>query len=436
MTRLKYHILLAGLISIFLAFASCKEKSANTPNNIESSTAAVDNSEYLYGINIDSLTVTKQTIKRNAFLADMLQNQFIDYNTVLDITDKSKGVFDFRTIRAGKNFFYLHDKKCASDCKYVIYEKSIAEYVVCDLTDSVEVYIGKKPIRKETNTASGVINSSLYLTLEENDLHPTLALSLADIYAWTVDFYHLQKGDKFKVIYEEEFVDSISLGVSDIKAVLFDHFGKEIYANQYTLAGDSIPSYYDFDGGSLQKTFLKSPLKFGRKTSSFSWSRKHPVTGRRKGHFGTDYAAPTGTPIRSTADGVIVEARYKKYNGNYVKVKHNSTYMTQYLHMSKFAAGIKPGTHVKQGQTIGYVGSTGLATGPHVCYRFWKHGTQIDHTKEDIPPSEPIPSEHLANYLVHFDSVKLLLDNIEYPTKEVEITKLADNKNDEKEQNK
>ncbi len=414
--RLLYFFSLLTLI-LFVSYGCKSDK--NIESSIEEE-AEVDNSKYFYGINVDSLDVSGEKIKRNSFLADILLNHNVDYAKIHELTEKSEGIFDFRKIRTGQNYYVLQKQDSSQTSEFFIYEKSVAEYVVCDLRDSVCVYMGQKPIRTEQKTSAGTIQSSLYLTLEQNDLHPTLALSLADIYAWTVDFYHLQKGDKFKIIYEERFVDSISLGVSDIKAALFDHFGTEIFANQFRLEGDSIYSYYDFDGASLQKTFLKSPLKFGRKTSSFSWSRKHPVTGRRKGHYGTDYAAPTGTPIRTTADGVIIERAYKKYNGNYVKVKHNSSYTTQYLHMSKFAKGVTVGTYVKQGQTIGYVGSTGLATGPHVCYRFWKHGSQIDHTREEVPPSDPIPADVLPSYLAHFDSVKVLLDRIEYP---VEVVK-------------
>ncbi|MCB0502112.1 MAG: peptidoglycan DD-metalloendopeptidase family protein [Bacteroidetes bacterium] len=400
------------LLAVLLIFSGCKEK-RNRIN--EQSDEEVVESKYFYGIKVDSLDISSETIQRNSFLADILLKHNVDYAKIHELTEKSEGIFDFRKIRTGQNYYILQRQDSTRTSEFFIYEKNVAEYVVCDLRDSVCVYMGQKPIRVEEKTASGIINSSLYMTLDENNLHPTLALSLSSIYAWTIDFYHLQKGDKFKVIYEEKFVDSISLGISDIKAAVFDHYGREIYANKYMLEGDSVYSYYDAEGESLQKTFLKSPLKFGRLTSKFSYSRVHPVTGQRKGHFGTDYAAPTGTPIMSTANGVVIEAAYKKYNGNYVKVKHNSTYTTQYLHMSKIAAGIRPGKHVSQGDIIGYVGSTGLATGPHVCYRFWKFGQQVDPAREELPPSDPVPAKELPQYMAHFDSVKVHLDKIDYP---------------------
>ena len=413
-----FKTILYSLVPALIVSCGCQENTRLSTSMLED--GSEDASTYFYGIDVDSLTITKEVVKPNDFLANILLSNKVDYNTIYQITQSAKDVFDFRGLRAGQNYYLLHSDDNLGTPEYFIYDKSSFEYIVCDIRNSICVYSGKKPIRLEKKVASGTINHSLYLTLDGNDIHPTLALYMADIYAWTIDFYHLQKGDRFKIMYEEEFVDSHSLGVSLITAALFDHYGKEIYANRYKLEEDSIHSYFDDEGASLQKTFLKSPLKFGRLTSSYSGARYHPVQKRVKAHKGTDYAAPTGTPIRATADGVIVEARYKKYNGNFVKVKHNSKYMTQYLHMSKFAAGMKPGRHVQQSETIGYVGSTGLATGPHVCYRFWKHGQQIDHTKEEVPPSDPVPADELEAYLQHFAQTKDLLDQIYYPVPEPE----------------
>lgn len=370
---------------------------------------------YFYGIRVDSLNIVKDRIAPNMFLADILSGYRVDYNTIHQITESARGVFDFRRLRAGQNFYVLHSNDSTAMPQYFIYDMNAFEYIVCDIRNSVCVYAGQKPIRTEEKTASGTIDHSLYVTLDERDIHPTLALSLSNIFAWTIDFYHLQKGDRFKVIYKERFVDSTSLGVSEIEAAVFDHRGREIYACRYMPANDSVYNYFDQEGESLRKAFLKSPLKFGRMTSAYSGRRFHPVQKRYKAHKGTDYAAPTGTPIMATSDGVVVEATYKKHNGNYVKLRHNSKYMTQYLHMSGFAPGIKPGKFVRQGETIGYVGSTGLATGPHVCYRFWKDGEQVDHTKEDLPPSDPIPADDMKNYLAHFSTVRARLDAIEYP---------------------
>ena len=232
--------------------------------------------------------------------------------------------------------------------------------------------------------------------MDELGVTPQLTNDFVDVFAWQIDFFRLQKGDRFKVIYEEKLVEGQPIGIGDIKAVYFNHFGNDYYGMRYDQGNG--PDYFDEEGKSLRKALLKYPLKFTRISSRYSGSRFHPVQKRWKAHRGTDFAAPRGTPIRSVGDGIVVEAKYGKYNGNYVKVRHNSTYSTQYLHMSKIAAGMKPGVKVRQGQTIGYVGSTGLATGAHLCYRFWKNGVQVDALKVDLPSAEPIESEKLLAY--------------------------------------
>jgi murein DD-endopeptidase MepM/ murein hydrolase activator NlpD len=228
--------------------------------------------------------------------------------------------------------------------------------------------------------------------MQENDLNPVLALELADIYAWSIDFYQIQKGDQFKVYFSEKYVEDEYVGIDSIYAAIFTHRNVEFSAILFEQ--DGLTSYFDELGNSLQKAFLQTPVKFSRISSRYTKKRFHPVLKRNKAHLGTDYAAPTGTPIYTTGDGVITHASYTSGNGNYVKIRHNTVYTTQYLHMSKFAAGTKAGKAVKQGTVIGYVGSTGLATGPHVCYRFWKNGNQVDPYKEKIPPSFPVKEEN------------------------------------------
>ena len=281
----------------------------------------------------------------------------------------------------------------------MIYEIDAINYIVYDFTDSVNVYREKKPVTLVEKTASGIIETSLWNTMMDNDLDQELIMTLSDVYAWTIDFYHLQKGDAFKVIYTDRQVEGVSVGVEMIYAAEFTQNGAPLSA--YLFEANDIPDYFDDEGKSLRKAFLRAPVKFSRISSRYSGKRFHPVQKRYKAHLGTDYAAATGTPIMATGDGVIVASQYKKFNGNYVKVKHNATYTTQYLHMSKRA--VKVGDRVIQGQTIGYVGSTGLATGPHVCYRFWKNGKQVDPYRQKLPESKPIqPDDQEA-----FDKVKM-----------------------------
>jgi murein DD-endopeptidase MepM/ murein hydrolase activator NlpD len=239
-----------------------------------------------------------------------------------------------------------------------------------------------------------------------------LASELSEIYAWSIDFYRIQKNDAFKVVFEERFVDGVSVGIGEIKYAYFKHRKEDNYAIWFEQ--DQIGDYYDQDNRSLRKAFLKAPLKFSRISSRYTKKRFHPVQKRFKAHLGTDYAAPTGTPIRTVADGTVIAAKYSKYNGNYVKVKHNGTYTTQYLHMSKIKSGIRKGKRVRQGDVIGYVGATGLATGPHLCYRFWKNGKQVDPYKQKMPASKPISKGNTEKYNEIKKRVIKELDDIKY----------------------
>jgi murein DD-endopeptidase MepM/ murein hydrolase activator NlpD len=285
--------------------------------------------------------------------------------------------------------------------------------VVYRLKDSIEVSLHQKKIDTVRSYASGEIETSLWVTMIDAGADPRLIHELSEVYAWQVDFYRIQKGDKFKIIYEELFVNDEKAGIGKIIGALFNHEGNDFYAIFFD-QGSGI-SYFDEEGQSLQKQFLKSPLRYTRISSRYTRKRYHPVLKRYKSHLGTDYAAPTGTPIRSVGDGIITEAQYSKYNGRYVKVRHNGVYTTQYLHMSKYGSGIKKGKKVTQGQIIGYVGSTGLANGPHLCFRFWKNGQQVDGLRVELPPSEPV-SDSLS---VEYNRVKTLivseLDSISYP---------------------
>ena len=349
-------------------------------------------SKSLYGINIDSMYVETKKIKWGQSFSDILYKSGIDNKIIFDAINKSKNIFNLKTLKRGNEYKLLTylDKKTPS---YFIYEPDLFSGVVYSLEDSIFVDKRIKPIHLKERVVYGNIESSLYETIEKNKFPLDLVYLLVDVFAWQVDFYKINKGDKFKVVYLEEIVDNKVIGIKEIKAAYFYHDNKDYYAFKYD-QGKGI-DYFDEKGNNLRKTFLRSPLNFSRISSRYSKKRFHPVLKRYKSHLGTDYAAPRGTPIRSVADGVVTEARRNRGNGIYVKIKHNNKYSTQYLHMSKFAKKIKKGVRVTQGQTIGYVGSTGLASGPHVCFRFWKNGIQVDPYKQnDLPPGEPISQIH------------------------------------------
>ena len=349
---------------------------------------------YKYNIDLSNYNVFELTMQKDEALSHILNPRGIDFPEIQKIADLSKDIFSVRKLQTGRPYTLLVRKDSAQTLDYMIYEIDAIQYVVYDFTDSIRVSLGKKPVTIVEKTASGIIESSLWNTMMENNLNQELILSLSDVYAWTIDFYHLQKGDSFKVIYTERQVEGEMVGVDQILAAEFIHHGSPIFA--YLFESNDIPDYFDDEGKSLRKAFLRAPVKFSRISSRYSGKRFHPVQKRYKAHLGTDYAAATGTPIMATGDGTVIESTYKKFNGNYVKIKHNATYTTQYLHMSKRA--VKVGQRVKQGETIGYVGSTGLATGPHVCYRFWKNGKQVDPYRQDLPESTPVKPDDMEKF--------------------------------------
>lgn len=353
-----------------------------------------------FGFDDLELIETIKNVQRNETLSDILNSFNLGKYSHEQVISKAREAFNVRSIRTGRPYHTYVTDDSLSHLRYLVYQKDNINFIVFDLNDSLKIYEDKKPVEFRKNIFSADINNSLYLSLSEKGASIELAIKLSQIFAWQVDFYAIQKGDRFKVIYEEKLVGDKIIGTGNILGAYFQHRGTEYYAIPFEQ--DNVQQFFDQNGNSLRKTFLKAPLEFSRISSRYSKNRFHPILKRNKPHLGTDYAAPHGTPIRTIGDGVIVESGYSRGNGNYVKVKHNSTYTTQYLHMSRFAKGIRRGVTVKQGQVIGYVGSTGLATGPHLCFRFWKNGVQVDPYKEKNPPSYPVKKELISE----FDSVK------------------------------
>lgn len=349
----------------------------------------------LYGMVIDNSVVIEDKIKRNQRLGEILQPYNVSSTLLHKITTLSKDIFDVRKIAADKKYTVICNEDSLKTAKAFVYEPNAIDYVVFNFEDStVNVY--QKEVVSVEKTITGVINSNLSETLEKMGISHELTNKFVDIFGWQVDFQRLQKGDKFKLIFEENQVAGQSVGVKQIKGIYFEHFGSPLYAIPFD-QGEGL-SFFDANGKSMRKALLRYPIEFTRISSRYTMNRFHPVRKIWKAHLGTDFAAPTGTPIRSVGDGIVEEAQYKSNNGNYVKIRHNGTYTTQYLHMSKIASGVRAGTRVSQGQTIGFVGSTGLATGPHLCYRFWKNGVQVDALKVELPPTEPVKKENLEAF--------------------------------------
>ncbi len=397
---------------VFLLFFTCN----SGPHKDNAEAVIKPKPNITYGYNLDNYYVTNDTIQVNETLGQILNRHHLTPAKIYQISNEVKDSFDIRKIKAGKPYTILATKDSLEKAQVFIYQPNKIDYHVLDFSDSITlVKKESKPVRKKVQKVAGVINSSLFMTLYEQGLDDMLALKLSDIYAWTVDFYHVYKGDKFKIIYDELFIDdSISVGIGKIHAAYFEHHGKPLYAFNYVVdSTEAFSEYFDDESRNLRKAFLKSPIKFGRISSRYSMSRYLKLYGRRKPHLGTDFAAPVGTPIMSTANGVVVKSTYARGNGNYVKIKHNATYSTQYLHMQKRA--VKVGDVVKQGQVIGYIGMTGFTNGPHVCYRFWKNGKQVDALKQELPAAKPMHDSIKPHYYEYIKPIKSELDSIHYP---------------------
>ncbi|HAK70437.1 MAG TPA: peptidase M23 [Cryomorphaceae bacterium] len=359
----------------------------------------------------DTLRFENHKIVSGESFGALLGKRGISTSQIYKIAAAVEDEFNVRRIRAEVEVkFATGDSSIFPS--YFIYPESKYEYWIVSLQDSL---YAKKVEKKRTvrrREISGTIEDALYLSVARAGGTQALAMSLVEVYAWSIDFFRLQKGDQFSVVYEEEYVDDTTyVGLKGVIASNIKHVDNDFYAFPYKNEL-GFHDYYDEEGRSLRKTFLRAPLDFTRISSRYSGRRFHPVQKRWKAHLGTDYAAPTGTPIMTTADGVVIAAKYTSANGNYVKVRHNGTYTTQYLHMSKIGSGVKNGVRVKQGDVIGYVGSTGLATGPHVCYRFWVNGKQVDPYKQKLPDAEPLTAERMSEYKTYMDELKTRLDAI------------------------
>lgn len=361
----------------------------------------------LFGMVVTDLHVIQDHVKRNQRFFDLFNTVHVNPKIIQQLNTLSKNIFDFRKVGAHKKYTLIHENDSMKSARALIYEPNSIDYIIFHLEDSLQVEICQRPVVSVEKVISGRIESSLFETIEQLQILPELTNKFVDIFGWQVDFQRLQKGDQFKLIYEENSVEGKPFSIGKIIGIYFEHASEGFYAFPFD-QGEGL-DYFDEKGNSLRKALLKYPIEFTRISSRYSMSRFHPVVKVFRPHLGTDFAAPAGTPIRSVGDGLVEEAQYTSNNGNYVKVQHNGTYTTGYLHMSKIASGVIAGSRVKQGQTIGYVGSTGLATGPHLCYRFWRNGVQIDALRVELPPAEPIHAEQSESFrLVKESSIKRL----------------------------
>lgn len=357
----------------------------------------------------DSLDMRSGEVKNGQFFSTLLGGLGLSQQEAYNLTEATKEVFDVKTLRVGKQYrAYYKD----SVLKYLVYDRDKASSIVFDCTAPYAAWVYEKPVTVEQRYADVTITSSLWVDMRAAGVSPLLIVSLSDIYAWTVDFFALQEGDRFRVLYEERMCDGEVIAVDTVRYAVFSHGGDDFPMVMFDQK-DGGNMWWNEKGESMRKAFLKAPLNYSRISSGFSYARKHPVTRKVQPHTGVDYAAPAGTPVMTIGDGVVTSVKYEGAGGNTVRIRHNSVYSTAYLHLSKYAKGLKAGQRVRQGEVIGYVGSTGRSTGPHLDFRVWKNGTPINPLKMESPPAEPIKdsnkeafAETSAKYKAQIDSIQ------------------------------
>lgn len=371
--------------------------------------------ELLYGINADSFAVEKQTVRNGQMIAGILTEAGLPYAAAIAAYDKARGVYDFRQMKAGHTYclFNSIDTSGLGTLRHFVYEISATSYVRCSFEgDSVSVTREDKSVTTRRRTAQATISTSLWNAMADQAMAPQVALDLSDVFAWTVDFFGLEKGDRFGIMYDELLVGDKVIGTGAITAAVYvSNSGKRSYAFRHVV--DSVAGYYDLQGNSLRRAFLKAPLHFSRISSRFSNGRLHPILKIRRPHHGVDYAAPKGTPVVALGDGKVIAKGYDhKGGGNYVKIRHNSIYTTVYMHLNNFAKGLSAGATVRQGEVIGYVGATGLATGPHLDFRMYRDGKPVDPLRVEMPPAEPIDNDEIIEFMDESDRLRQSLDSL------------------------
>lgn len=379
--------------------------------NRERSISKKHEPKFLYGVCIDSLDIIEDVVKKGDYLSKILLDKGVSYNTIEYLSKNKRNVLNPTKIKVGNKYTFLMSHDSVPQPKFWIYELDKLNYAVYCLSDSISAWSGQKEVITRVEHVGVEIKSSLWNAMVDAGCDPNLILELSDIYAWTIDFFGIQEGDSCKVIFEKQYIDddTVSCGIGDILAAYFKNSGEGHYAFAYTQDGKK--EYFDEEGANLRKAFLKAPLNYRRISSKFSNGRMHPIYHVVRPHHGVDYAAPSGTPVQTIGDGTVIEKGWdNKGGGNYMKIKHNSTYTTTYMHLKGFAKGISKGSKVKQGQVIGYVGSTGASTGPHLDFRLQKNGTYIDPLKFKSPSADPVKKEDIERYKrdiqVYIDTLK------------------------------
>jgi murein DD-endopeptidase MepM/ murein hydrolase activator NlpD len=402
-------------VIVFLSFSfltacnlSKTDIELSEPNLIEEISELIEKVVELdeFGLPASLYRVDHRTVRNGESLSTLLAPYGVGGALVNELVAASTGQFNIRSIMSGRRVSFYYDEE-NERLDFMVYQPNNRGFVVFDLHDTPSVFRGEFEQEIEIKRVEATIDGSLYVSLLNEGGSPALVSLLSNVFAWQVDFYRIQRGDRIAVVYEEVQIGGKPAGIGRILAARLTHRNREYDA--FLFSQGNRPDYFDLDGNSLRKAFLRAPLEYTRISSRFTNRRFHPVLGRNMPHHGTDYAAPTGTPIRAVGDGEIVHAGFDRNNGNYIRIRHNSVYETGYLHMSRMAPGMRRGARVTQGQIIGYVGATGLATGPHLCFRFWQNGQPVDPYRVDMPASNPIADVYRNNFNIEKSRLLALL---------------------------
>ena len=408
----KINICLTAALAAVFAFSavSCGNEGKQVEDDLAVVESAEDEQGHPLGFSPDSLRMTEGKVKSGQFFSNLLGGLGMSQQEAYNLTQACDSVFDVKTLRVGNVYRAYYDE--ADRLKYLVYERDRASSVVFSCEPPYEAWVYAKPVTVERRYADVTINSSLWNDMRDAGVSPLLIISLSDIYAWTIDFFGLQKGDRFRVLYDERMCDGEVLAVDTVRYAGFSHEGTEFPMIMYDQK-DGGNMWWNDKGESMRKAFLKAPLQYSRVSSGFSYARKHPVTRKVQPHTGVDYAAPAGTPVMTIGDGVVTSVKYEGAGGNTVRIRHNSVYSTAYLHLSRYAKGLKAGQRVRQGEVIGYVGSTGRSTGPHLDFRVWKNGSPINPLKMDSPPAEPLKEENMKSFKEAAEKYRAQIDTIQ-----------------------
>lgn len=396
------YVLPLAVVAVMMSAGSCSCGKDSDGMAVDPACADTVRVSHPLGFCPDSLYVTEGKVRNGQFFSTLLGSLGMSAKEAYDLTQACDSVFDVKTLRVGQSYRAYYDSSRHSESsegplRYLVYDRDRSSSIVFSCRPPYEAWVYSKPVTVEQRYADVTINSSLWNDMRAADVSPLLIVSLSDIYAWTVDFFALQKGDRFRVLYEEKVCDGEVIAVDTVRYAVFSHSGEDFPMVMYN-QGDEGNLWWNEKGESMRKAFLKAPLNYSRISSGFSYARRHPVTRKVQPHTGVDYAAPKGTPVMTIGDGVVTSMKYEGAGGNTVRIRHNSVYSTAYLHLSKYGPGLKVGQRVRQGQVIGYVGSTGRSTGPHLDFRVWKNGTPINPLKMESPPAEPIRKENLPAF--------------------------------------